>query len=161
MLRAIRAVPLKRRQLGREARRVRQYGDRDNRGIRAEFARHHSSSPGAHALGHRAPIRPVGRQHLSRRTVDGTIVLFAPGAGMGAVQYADSQPLYMRLGHASRRRHYGSFRAERGQENPSRVEKLMASEPKRVVIIGAGHNGLAAAFYLAKAGLSVLVLERR
>jgi phytoene dehydrogenase-like protein len=31
----------------------------------------------------------------------------------------------------------------------------------RVVIIGAGHNGLVAAFYLAKAGLNPLVLERR
>ena len=41
------------------------------------------------------------------------------------------------------------------------MEKLMASEPKRVVIIGAGHNGLAAAFYLGKAGYSPLVLERR
>ncbi|MBW8713226.1 MAG: FAD-dependent oxidoreductase, partial [Acidobacteria bacterium] len=31
----------------------------------------------------------------------------------------------------------------------------------RVVIIGAGHNGLTTAFYLAKAGLKPLVLERR
>ncbi|MBL8057560.1 MAG: NAD(P)/FAD-dependent oxidoreductase, partial [Anaerolineales bacterium] len=30
-----------------------------------------------------------------------------------------------------------------------------------VIILGAGHNGLTAAAYLAKAGLSVLVLERR
>jgi phytoene dehydrogenase-like protein len=31
----------------------------------------------------------------------------------------------------------------------------------RLIIIGAGHNGLTAAFYLAKAGLNPLVLERR
>src|SRR6266852_3244417 len=32
---------------------------------------------------------------------------------------------------------------------------------KDVVIIGGGHNGLVTAFYLAKAGLKPLVLERR
>jgi phytoene dehydrogenase-like protein len=40
------------------------------------------------------------------------------------------------------------------------LEALMADRD-RVVIIGAGHNGLVAAFYLAKAGLSPLVLESR
>jgi phytoene dehydrogenase-like protein len=36
-----------------------------------------------------------------------------------------------------------------------------ANTQDRIVIIGAGHNGLVAAFYLAKAGLQPLVLERR
>src|SRR5271169_6902565 len=35
------------------------------------------------------------------------------------------------------------------------------AESRDVVIIGAGHNGLVTAFYLAKAGLKPLVLERR
>src|SRR5882724_2943263 len=30
-----------------------------------------------------------------------------------------------------------------------------------IIIIGAGHNGLVASYYLAKAGLKTLVLERR
>ena len=34
-------------------------------------------------------------------------------------------------------------------------------EPREVVIIGGGHNGLVTAFYLAKAGFKPLVLERR
>ena len=34
-------------------------------------------------------------------------------------------------------------------------------EPREIVIIGAGHNGLVTAFYLAKAGLKPLILERR
>src|SRR2546423_478847 len=32
---------------------------------------------------------------------------------------------------------------------------------ERIIIIGAGHNGLVAAYYLAKAGFKPLVLERR
>ena len=35
------------------------------------------------------------------------------------------------------------------------------AETYDVIIIGAGHNGLVAAAYLAKAGLKVLVLEQR
>ena len=37
----------------------------------------------------------------------------------------------------------------------------MAGAAERVVIIGGGHNGLVAAFYLAQAGFAPLVLERR
>ena len=37
----------------------------------------------------------------------------------------------------------------------------MPDTNQRIVIVGAGHNGLVAACYLARAGLKPLVLERR
>ncbi|MEX1264315.1 MAG: NAD(P)/FAD-dependent oxidoreductase [Actinomycetota bacterium] len=44
---------------------------------------------------------------------------------------------------------------------PDAEEILMPVTQRDVVIVGGGHNGLACAAYLAKAGLDVLVLERR
>jgi phytoene dehydrogenase-like protein len=41
------------------------------------------------------------------------------------------------------------------------AELTLASEQYDLIIIGGGHNGLVCAFYCARAGLKVLVLERR
>jgi glycine/D-amino acid oxidase-like deaminating enzyme len=52
--------------------------------------------------------------------------------------------------------HFGDKRLKRPQT--ARGSRRMASD---VLIVGGGHNGLVCAFYLARAGLKVTVLERR
>jgi NADPH-dependent 2,4-dienoyl-CoA reductase/sulfur reductase-like enzyme len=67
----------------------------------------------------------------------------------------------MRL--SSARRHAGDMRAGRAGARPydrHMSESLTRRGGYDVVIAGGGHNGLTAAAYLARTGLSVLVLER-
>ncbi|HEY1427587.1 MAG TPA: FAD-dependent oxidoreductase, partial [Caulobacteraceae bacterium] len=59
-----------------------------------------------------------------------------------------------RLRPADARRHAG------GGAAVSRRDLLMAHQSD-VIVVGGGHNGLVCAFYLARAGLRVTVLERR
>src|SRR6516225_9576370 len=47
-----------------------------------------------------------------------------------------------------------------GTRRPTGVHEVNQS-PYDAIIVGAGHNGLVAATYLARAGLDVLILERR
>ena len=85
-----------------------------------------------------------------------------PVAGLGAVPHAHQEPLHVRIGHASRRRHHGRTGPPVGARDSQRRQGGCVMADKRdVVIIGGGHNGLVTAFYLAKAGFKPLVLERR
>src|SRR6202140_4101597 len=106
------------------------------------------------------------RQHLSGRTLARTIIFPAPGCGMGAIPLTHQELIYVRISHASRRRYHGRAWTSGSARNSEGRRSLMAAErrvaeTRDVVIVGGGHNGLVAAFYLAKAGFNPLVLERR
>src|SRR5437016_44958 len=85
---------------------------------------------------------------------------------MGAIPLAHQELIYVRIGHASRRRHHGRAWTSGGARDSERRGRLMSAENRMaemrdVIIVGGGHNGLVAAFYLAKTGFKPLVLERR
>src|SRR5580765_2546763 len=85
---------------------------------------------------------------------------------MGALPDAAAEPLDVRLGHAPRRGDHGRIGTPRGAASPARTplqegRLRVARERYDTVVVGAGHNGLVTASYLAKAGLRTLVLERR
>src|SRR6202043_2634552 len=141
------------------ARGIRRCGDRHARAVHAEPPGPHPPSPGAHALGPRAGLRPDRGQHLSRRAVARTARLPAPGPRLEPLPHADRPPLDVRLGDPSRRRHHGRpGRALRADDAPRAGGLAMALD---AIVIGGGQNGLAAAARLAAAGRKVAVLERR
>src|SRR5208283_1265457 len=109
-------------------------------------------------------VRPHRRQHFPGRAFARAALLPAAGAGLGVLPDAGQQPLYVRLGDASRRRHHGRERAHRQPGHPERMEEggeLTMPIGQKVLLIGGGHNALITAYYLAKGGFKPVVLERR
>src|SRR5687767_11560883 len=76
---------------------------------------------------------------------------------MGAVPNPGEGSLHVRVRDPSGGRDHGRAGAQRG--NAHREGRTQVSA--KVVVIGGGHNGLVTAFYLAKSGHDVTVLERR
>ena len=77
-----------------------------------------------------------------------------PVAGWAQFKTPLDQSLSLWLRCTPRRRRHGSTREARSSRD---VESVMTD----VVVIGASHNGLTAAAYLAKAGKDVVVVEKR
>ena len=83
-----------------------------------------------------------------------------PGARLGGLPDADPRPLPVRRRHPSRRRCHGRQRPQlrpRGAPRPAHraaAERTPVSDAELdAIVVGGGHNGLVAAFYLARRGL--------
>src|ERR1700687_4981339 len=78
------------------------------------------------------------RQHLPGRTLARTTFLPASGARLGAVSHAHQESLHVRIGHASRRRHYGRQRTPVGARNSERRKGGIRPCPKRAMSSSSG-----------------------
>ncbi len=98
----------------------------------AEFAPepegHHCWPTGGDAARSRARVRADRGQHFPGRALAGAIVLLAPGARLGAIQDAHQEPVDVRLGHASGRRHHGRAGTAGGTGDPEAREGDAASD---------------------------------
>ena len=140
---------------------VRRRGHRPDRGVRAQHPGHHRRPPGPDAARHRADDRPDRGQHLPGRAVARAAVLQPAGPGLRAVPDADPRPVAVGLVDASGRRPDGRQRPARRARGPQvpRPEGGLTWRRRPTgydaIVIGAGHNGLVAAAYLATGGLRV------
>src|SRR5262249_35959941 len=137
-----------------------------DRGVRAGPAVEDPPSSGDDPARHRANDRPDRGQHLPGRALARAAVLQPAGARLGPLPDPDPRPLALRLVDPPGRRDHGRQRPNRGAGAPALEGEAAVSGPRPepkwdVVIIGAGHNALITAAYVARTGLRTLVLERR
>src|ERR1700722_3187767 len=132
LLRAVRSLPFARRQLGRAARIARGSRGEGNRGVCAERSWCDCGAAGSDATRFGTNLRADRRQHLSRRFAPGTTLLYATGAGLGALSHADRRTVSVRGRSASGRRSDRRARTQRRVPGFARLEERTTAGDRSV-----------------------------